>query len=49
VLAAAVIVLGGFGIALVEVYRLPKGTVWLVVGLTVLLVTAIRLATRPRG
>jgi hypothetical protein len=49
VLAAAVIVLGGFGIALVEAYRFPKGTVWLIVGITVLVVSAIRLATRRRG
>jgi hypothetical protein len=48
VLAAAVIVLAGFGIALAEVYRFPKGTVWVVVGVTVLVVTTIRLATRRR-
>jgi hypothetical protein len=42
VLAAAVIVLAGFGIALVEMYRLPKGSIWGVVGAAVLLVAIIR-------
>jgi len=42
VLAAAVIVLAGFGIALVEMYRWPKGSIWGVVGGAVLLVAIIR-------
>jgi hypothetical protein len=47
-LAAAVIVLAGFAIALVEVYRFPKGSVWGVVAIAVVLVALIRLATRSR-
>ena len=47
VLAAAVIVAAGFGIALVEMLRWPKGAIWGVVGVTVLLVAVIRtLSTR---
>jgi hypothetical protein len=42
VLAGAVIVLAGFGIALVEMYRWPKGSIWGVVGVAVLLVAIIR-------
>lgn len=42
VLAAAVIILAGFGIALVEMYRWPKGSIWGVVGAAVLLVVIIR-------
>ncbi len=42
VLAAAVIILAGFGIALVEMYRWPKGSIWGVVGVAVLLVAIIR-------
>jgi hypothetical protein len=41
-MAAIVIVLAGFGIALVEMLRWPKGSIWAVVGATVLLVAAIR-------
>ncbi len=32
ILAAVVIILAGFGIALVEMYRLPKLSIWGVVG-----------------
>ena len=42
VLAAAVIILAGFAIALVEMYRWPKAAIWGVVGVTVLLVAVIR-------
>lgn len=42
VLAAAVIIIAGFGIALVEMYRWPKGSIWAVIGVTVLLVAVIR-------
>jgi uncharacterized membrane protein YkvI len=42
VLAAAVIVLAGFGIALVEMYRLPKASHWGVVVVAMLLVAIIR-------
>jgi hypothetical protein len=42
VLAAAVIILAGFGIALVEMYRWPKASIWGVVGGAMLLVAIIR-------
>ncbi|MGH7334306.1 MAG: hypothetical protein ACREKS_16490 [Candidatus Rokuibacteriota bacterium] len=42
VLAAAVIILAGFGIALVEMYRWPKWSIWGVVGVAVVLVAIIR-------
>jgi hypothetical protein len=43
ILAGGVVIAAGFGVALVEVYRLPKGTLWIVVGVAVLLVVLIRL------
>jgi hypothetical protein len=46
--AGAVVVAGGFGIAVVELLRWPKGTIWLVVGATVLLAAAIRHLTARR-
>jgi hypothetical protein len=47
VLAAVVIIAAGFGIALVEMYRWPKASIWGVVGGAVLLVAVIRtLSTR---
>ena len=45
-LAGAVVIAAGFGIALVEAWRLPKGSVWVVVATAVLLVGAIRAITR---
>jgi hypothetical protein len=44
-----VIVLAGFGIALVEMYRLPKASHWGVVGGAVLLVAVIRSVSTRRG
>lgn len=41
-LAGAVVIAAGFGVALVEAYRLPKGSIWFVVGGAVLLVLLIR-------
>jgi hypothetical protein len=41
-LAAAVVIAAGFGVALVEAYRLPKGSIWFVVGAAVLLILLIR-------
>jgi hypothetical protein len=40
--AGGVVIAAGFGIALVEAYRLPKGTIWLVVGAAVLVVVLLR-------
>ena len=48
VLAAVVIVAAGFGIALVEMYRWPKGAIWGVVGVAVLLVGVIRSVSTRR-
>lgn len=48
ILAAAVIVLAGFGIALVEMYRWPKGSIWGVVGAAILLVAIIRTVSARR-
>jgi hypothetical protein len=41
-LAGGVVIAAGFGVALVEVYRFPKGSIWFVVGGAVLLVLLIR-------
>ena len=41
-LAGGVVIAAGFGVALVEVARLPKGSIWLVVGVAALLVLLIR-------
>jgi len=47
-LNGAVVILAGFAIALVEVLKYPKGSIWVVVAVTVVLVALIRLLTRPR-
>ena len=47
-LAGAVVVMGGVGIAVVELLRWPKGSVWLVVGVTVGLVALIRTLSARR-
>jgi len=41
-LAGGVVIAAGFGVALVEAYRFPKGSIWCVVGGAVLLVFRIR-------
>ena len=43
VLAGSVVVAAGFAIGIVELLRLPKGTVWLVVAAAVGLIALIRL------
>jgi hypothetical protein len=48
VAAGAVVIAGGFGIAVVEALRWPKGSIWLVVGATVVLVATIRALTARR-
>jgi hypothetical protein len=48
-LAGAVVVAGGFGIAIVEAMLWPRGTIWLVAGATVALVIVIRALTAPRS
>jgi hypothetical protein len=49
VLAGAVVVAGGFAIAIVEAMLWPRGTIWIVAGATVGLVVLIRVLTRPRS
>jgi hypothetical protein len=46
ILAAAVIVMAGVGIALVEMYRWPKGSIWAVIAAAVVLVAIIRVVSR---
>jgi uncharacterized BrkB/YihY/UPF0761 family membrane protein len=48
VLAGAVVVAGGLAIGLVEAFRLPKGSLWGVVGVVIVLIVAIRTLARPR-
>ncbi|MGH7313523.1 MAG: hypothetical protein ACREJV_10140 [Candidatus Rokuibacteriota bacterium] len=46
VLAAAAIIAGAVGVGLVEALRLPKGAVWLVVMVTLVLVIVARFRRR---
>jgi hypothetical protein len=46
ILAGGVVIAAGFGVALVEIYRWPKGSLWFVVGAAVLLVLVIRMLGR---
>jgi hypothetical protein len=46
VLSGAVVIAAGFAIALVEAFKLPKGSIWLVVAAAVVLVVVIRSMTR---
>ena len=48
VLSGAVIIVAGFAVGLGEMLRLPKGSVWVTVGITVLIVGVIRAVTRRR-
>jgi hypothetical protein len=48
VLAAVVIGLAGFAVAIVEALRLPKGSIWVVVAVAAILVGVIR-AWTSRG
>jgi hypothetical protein len=48
ILAGVVVIVAGFGIAIVEALRLPKASIWVVVGATIVLVAAIRLLSRNR-
>jgi hypothetical protein len=44
--AGAVVIAAGFGVAVVEVLKFPKGSIWVVVAAALLLVLLIRRATR---
>lgn len=48
IVAGGVVILAGFGVALVEAYRFPKGSVWVVVAAAVLLVGLIRAVTHRK-
>jgi cobalamin synthase len=48
ILAAAVLIGAGFTVAAVEILRLPKGTIWIVVAVAVAALTIIRAATRRK-
>ena len=45
-LSACVVIAAGFAVAAVEMLRMPKGTIWLVVAATVAILAVIRAATR---
>jgi hypothetical protein len=49
VLAAVVIGLAGFAVAIVEAMRLPKGSIWVVVAVAAILVGVIRAWTSRGG
>jgi len=46
ILSAGVVIAAGFGVAVVEMLRLPKGTIWVVVAAAAAVLAAIRAATR---
>ncbi len=46
ILAGAVLIAAGFTVAVVEMLRLPKGTIWIVVAVAVVALAVIRAATR---
>jgi hypothetical protein len=48
VVAGAVVIAAGFAVAIVEALKLPKGSIWVVVGGAVLLVGTIRRFTAGR-
>ena len=45
--AGGVVIAAGFGIAVVELLRFPKGSVWIVVGIAALLLFVLRAVGRP--
>jgi hypothetical protein len=47
-LTGAVVIVAGFAVALVEIYRWPKASIWLVAGAAVLVVLLIRQLDRRR-
>lgn len=48
VLSGIVVVAAGFAVGAVELLRLPKGSIWVVVGLAAAIVGVIRALTRNR-
>jgi UDP-N-acetylmuramyl pentapeptide phosphotransferase/UDP-N-acetylglucosamine-1-phosphate transferase len=47
IVAGGVVIVAGFAIALVELFRFPKGSVWIVVAVAALLLFVVRLVGRP--
>ena len=45
-LAGGVVIAAGFAVALVPLFPVPNGTIWIVVGTAALLVGAIRALTK---
>jgi hypothetical protein len=45
-LTGGVVIAAGFAVAVVEMLKLPKGSIWVVVGAALLLVLLIRRLTR---
>ncbi len=45
--AGGVVIAAGFAIALVELFRFPKGSVWIVAGAAALLLFVLRVVARP--
>ena len=48
-LAGIVVIVAGFAVAVVDLMRLPKGSIWVVVAVAVAIVAVIRHVTRPRS
>jgi hypothetical protein len=46
ILAASILIAAGFAVAVVEMLRLPKGTIWIVVAVAVAALAIVRAATR---
>ncbi len=49
VVAGAVVIAGGIGVAVVEMLHFPKGSIWLVVAVTAVAASLIRALSRRRG
>ena len=49
VLAGVVVIVAGLAVGMVEVYQFPRGSIWVVVSATVLLVALIRALGRRRS
>jgi hypothetical protein len=46
IVAGGVVIAAGFGVAVVEALKLPKGSLWVVVAAALVLILLIRRATR---
>jgi hypothetical protein len=48
ILGGAIVITTGLAVGIVEALRLPKGTLWIIVALAVVLLLAVRTLTRSR-